>query len=128
LDHSVSVPPVNFRGLHCYVLIYFPAVTYFSSYQHVIKRLLYKWAACDAYIVNNINLDKMALRDTRAAVKSDTRSIQRIWVAYTADMVRDSKRVTDEVTHEWRNEVVRDLYSSPVIKFRYENWLPYAKT
>jgi len=66
-------------------------VTYFSSYQHVIKRLLYKWAASDAYIVNNINLDKMALRDTRAAVKSDTRSIQRVWVTYTADMVRENK-------------------------------------
>jgi len=67
-------------------------VTYFSSYQHVIKRLLYKWAACDAYIVNNINLDKMALRDTRAAVKSDTRGIQRIWVTYAAYMVRENKR------------------------------------
>jgi hypothetical protein len=73
-------------------------VTYFPSYQHVIKRLLYKWVARGTYI-NNVNLNKMALRDRPAAVKSDTRGIQCIWVTYTADIVCE-KRETDEVTFE----------------------------
>ena len=133
---------VDFRGLHCYVLIFFPAVTYFSSYQHVIKRLLYKWAVCDTYIVNSINLDKMALRDTHAAVMSDTRGILRKWVTYTADMVCENKREReretdrqtdrqterDELTYEWKKQVVHNLHSSPDINFLYENWPPFLKT
>jgi hypothetical protein len=70
----------------------------------------------------------MALRDTRAAVKSDTRSIQRLWVKYTLDMVCENKKETEEVTYEWRNYVVHNLYASPDMNFRYENWPPFFKT
>jgi hypothetical protein len=87
---------------------------------------------CDRIIVKNINLDKMALCDTSAAVKSDVRDIQRIWVTYTAGKVyenkRERERERDEVTKEWKNEVVHNLYSSPNIDFRYENSPQFLKS
>lgn len=88
----------------------------FPSYQHVTKRLLYKWATCDSAIVDNTNLDKMALRGASEAVKSGIWDIQTIRVMYSARTIYENQR--------WNGY---KFYPSPDISLRYVNSPPFLK-
>jgi hypothetical protein len=128
LDHSVSVPQSISEDFIVMFLSSFQ-LWHFSSYQHVIKRLLYKWAVCDTYIVNSTNLDKMALRDTHAAVKSDTRGILRIWVTYTADIVCENEREREMNWHTngkrwWFIICTNHLISTSSMRTGHHFWEP----